>query len=271
MESKTKKGFTLIELLVVISIIALLLSILMPSLQKVKEQARSAVCKSNLKQWGLCFSMYLVENNEKFAIGYGGSYESWFGWIEKMEPYYEDEDLFTCPSAKKYDLANSWIASGIEGKNGKTNDAWWYKPASMPDADPDYVGSYGMNNWVQSVTATPEYGDKSYYFEKSTSSTGAPLSQVPLFADCMWIGGYPGAPTANANPPSSQENNPGTWETQMNRFAMKRHNKGINNVFLDQSVRGVDIKELWELKWHKVYDTRNYYTDPTFDWPGWMN
>ena len=271
MRSKTKKGFTLIELLVVIAIIALLLSILMPSLQKVKEQARSAVCKSNLKQWGVCFSMYLVDNNEKFTLGYdpAGGWLSYFDWIGKMEPYYDNRDLFTCPSAKKYDLIGGILMLGIDLESGKTREAWWYKPVSM--AEPDVVGSYGLNNWVQSVPETPQYGDRSYYFERSTSSTGASLSQVPLFADCMWLGGYPGAPTANSNPPPSQEDDIGTWETQMRRYSMKRHNDGINIVFLDQSIRGVGIKELWGLKWHKKYDTNNYYTDPTFDWPGWMN
>ncbi len=206
MRGKTKKGFTLIELLVVIAIIALLLSILMPSLQKVKAQARSAVCKSNLKQWGLCFSMYLVDNNEKFAIGFGGTGASYFGYIEKLEPYYDDRDLFTCPSAKKYDNDPT-----LPANYGKTREAWWYKSDGIPDADPDYVGSYGINYWVQSVAVTPDYGDSSYYFEKSTSSAGAQLSQVPLFADCVYIGGYPGAPTANANPPPSQEDNPGAY------------------------------------------------------------
>ncbi len=57
-----KKGFTLIELLVVIAIIALLLSILIPALSKVKEQARFIMCKSNLHNYGLVFMMYTAEN-----------------------------------------------------------------------------------------------------------------------------------------------------------------------------------------------------------------
>ena len=50
-----KRGFTLIELLVVIAIIAMLLSILTPSLNKVKKIARSVICRSNLRQWGTAF------------------------------------------------------------------------------------------------------------------------------------------------------------------------------------------------------------------------
>lgn len=55
------KAFTLVELLVVISIIALLLSILMPTLSKVRGQAQSVICSANLRQWGLGFSMYEQE------------------------------------------------------------------------------------------------------------------------------------------------------------------------------------------------------------------
>jgi prepilin-type N-terminal cleavage/methylation domain-containing protein len=60
------KGFTLIELLVVIAIIAVLMAILMPSLQRVRKQARGVVCQANLKQWGTIFAMYTDDNNGNF-------------------------------------------------------------------------------------------------------------------------------------------------------------------------------------------------------------
>jgi len=57
-------GFTLIELLVVISIIALLLAILMPSLQKAREQAKKVVCQSNLRQLGIGVFTYAADDQQ---------------------------------------------------------------------------------------------------------------------------------------------------------------------------------------------------------------
>jgi len=62
-----KKGFTLIELLVVIAIIALLLSILTPALNSVKERGRRVVCMSNLKQLSLANIMYAQLYNGRFV------------------------------------------------------------------------------------------------------------------------------------------------------------------------------------------------------------
>ncbi len=67
------KGFTLIELLVVISIIALLLSILMPALSTVKEKARTIVCLSTVKSFSLANKIYSHEHD-----GYGVRGWDWF-------------------------------------------------------------------------------------------------------------------------------------------------------------------------------------------------
>jgi len=60
------KGFTLIELLVVVSIIALLVSILVPALSSAREQAKRAVCLSNLRQVGIAAELYLIDNDYRF-------------------------------------------------------------------------------------------------------------------------------------------------------------------------------------------------------------
>lgn len=71
--SRCSCGFTLIELLVVVAIIALLVSILLPSLSKARELARQALCMSNIRQIGVAETMYINEHDEYLVITFNGN------------------------------------------------------------------------------------------------------------------------------------------------------------------------------------------------------
>ncbi len=92
-----RQGFTLIELLVVISIIALLIALLLPAVQKVREAASRIQCANNLRQWGLGMQNHHF-TKKRFPPG-GGNSPKRFTWVPHILSYVEQANL-----AKNFDL-----------------------------------------------------------------------------------------------------------------------------------------------------------------------
>ena len=103
-------GFTLIEVLVVIAVIALLMAVLLPALERVRKQARTVACQGRLKQWALIFSMYTNDNNGYFHDRpFGTSYDKM--WPQFYQSYYSDPKLRCCPTAQNPEniREDSWL------------------------------------------------------------------------------------------------------------------------------------------------------------------
>lgn len=88
--SKPRSAFTLIELLVVVAIIALLMSILLPSLTHAREQARQTVCLSNQRTIAVCVQQYAADNKDAIVGSYNDK-EGWVDWPQRINGTYLTE------------------------------------------------------------------------------------------------------------------------------------------------------------------------------------
>src|SRR5438105_10243832 len=98
-QRRTPHGFTLIELLVVIAIIGVLIGLLLPAVQKVREAANRSSCKNNMKQMALACHMY-NDTNGNFPISYipppnpNPNNLGWWAWSALVLPYIEQGNLY---------------------------------------------------------------------------------------------------------------------------------------------------------------------------------
>ena len=89
-------------------------------------------------------------------------------------------------------------------------------------------------------------------------------NRIPLMLDSgFWLA----RPLDTDLPP--EEDGAFAWDYGggLKRIAHDRHNGGINIAFMDLSVRRVRIMRLWQLKWHKQFDTTVY---DRIEWPKWI-
>jgi prepilin-type N-terminal cleavage/methylation domain-containing protein len=222
-----RSAFTLIELLVVIAIIALLMSILMPALNKIKIQAKTVICMSNLHQWCLVMTGYTDDNR--------GLFPDWIGLStgDRLKEYYKNDKLLLCPMAvKDYALASFSL---------------------NPFGAMDYYNglcSYGENTWILSAASASMQTDEKMW--KTMTVRGG--YRIPLVFDCA---GYENASPWHRDEPPEYDGqwDQGTSYDEMRYVCLNRHhNMHTNMLFVDCSVRKVSLKELWELEWHRNWN-----------------
>lgn len=125
--------FTLIELLVVISIIAILASLLLPSLATAKSKAKSLTCISNLKQLGQAYLLYANDSNEYIMI-----YSSWPHIMSQMG-YIKENNVILCPSedpftfksrSYSYGTYGNWADGSFTNRSSRYESG--YSPGNLP-------------------------------------------------------------------------------------------------------------------------------------------
>ena len=284
-------AFTLIELLVVISVIALLMAILLPALQKARNQARAAICQTKLKQWGATLALYTQDSQGRLPTDVSGLCGIWLlrgVFLSGDDPnaeastlhHFGTKDIAFCPMAVRTARGRSGfgVSGGtwnglpspyLMGSSGSTFLAW-----EITNPAPPFRGSYGFNRWVFcGLSRRPPLrlsmhplGRRGRFIELDLFSLRG-RAQFPTILDdaFMWS-----KPDASNNPPRRESQ--GIFG--MGGFCINRHNVHVNSLFLDWSVRKVGLKELWTLKWHRDWDTAGPWTKAggalPEDWPYWM-
>lgn len=227
-KGKTNQGFTLVELLVVISIISVLLSILLPSLKKARQQAQAVGCMSNIKQLGLAFMLYGGDNSG-YAMPSAVQQTKLYWWGKKLSTGIDHKQGFVWP----------YLRSELGGKSV-------YECPSQPFGSYQLQGApSGEKNNPKWITST--YGYNGYFLCPPQSGWADLLgpwqkiinisspSTVLVFADTLIDLGSKGGIQNNfsLDPPNIYNPTLGTWVPNGSPTTCFRHSEKTNAIFVD--------------------------------------
>lgn len=275
--NSNRRAFTLVELLVVIGIIALLISMLLPALNKARQSARTVTCLSTVRQLGMAYQMYTNAHRRSIPFYQVADNGIWIGQLKQVFSAIDKHRL--CPEAME-------SFGPIHGqRTGTAFHAWGpsdlsfmkYYPSDKDTKAVPAVGSYGFNGWLYApnvsgsrgspwsnpagwITGGPAYPSKEADWYRIPIARGS--HEVPVFADAIWpdgwprpddkmpmslaLGGYIGGKDLSAVQGLSADGSPAT---HMGRFVIARHGKAVNVVFADGHAATVPLPELWTLRW----------------------
>lgn len=240
---KKQCGFTLIELLVVIAVITVLMGILLPTLSKARKQARSTVCRVNLKTVQLGHILYM-QTNDGVTIPHPGAGKGAAGmlWVNELADNIEDVDEARyCPEAKAKNFnPNASTSAFVEGS---VRAPWGMRHPGAP-LDEDYeLGSYTINGWLYSHQIQPQFEEDGY--DKDVEVKDSAL--VPAFMDGIWFDTWP----RNESIDLAQIDYQGSRSPPTLRVLINRHGRHGNIVYFDGHAEAVYLPEYFMQKWNK--------------------
>jgi prepilin-type N-terminal cleavage/methylation domain-containing protein len=277
---KQRRGFTLVELLVVIGIIAVLISILLPAMNKARAAARQTVCLSNLRQMGNGWALYMADFRGRLPhyiwntnpSGYTSDQRKdlvWNGyWLGILGKYKVATSAVLCPEAMDPVEFDNNSSKGF----GNAKNAWSGKwqtsspvavrlDSSAVNLTNDWskggyrIGSYGFNRGC--TVENCQYGSRAPSAARATMSVSVlkPAADIPLFFDSTWadvLSITNGDPVNQAPVPTQlgggESAGAGSGKDQF-RWLINRHNMGINVCTADGSARWVALPDTYKLKW----------------------